>query len=276
MKLISSFLCCCSAVAIFSVTPVAGYAQGDSVFQYIKTIKGNFTYFNVDNLDNLYLITDKNRLKKIAANGDSVAVFNDVKKYGNPSFIDVTNPLKTLLYYKNYATIITLDRFLTIRNNINLRKNNIFFVNNVTLSYDNDIWIFDEEDFKLKKIDEDGKLLQSTADWRMLFDSVPAPVKIIDKNNFVYLYDPEKGFYIFDYYGGFKNRLTFLNWTHVEVSGNTVYGFKTNQLFSYELKSLQLKEYQLPEFFGKFSSIKAINGKLYLLNERGVDIYQIK
>jgi hypothetical protein len=106
--------------------------------------------------------------------------------------------------------------------------------------------------------------------------SVPAPVTIVDRNNFVYLYDPEKGFYIFDYYGGFKNRLAFLNWTHVEVNGNTVYGFSNNNLYSYELKSLQLKEYKLPRFFGKFTAIKAMNGKVYLLNEKGIDIYQIK
>lgn len=169
-----------------------------------------------------------------------------------------------------------LDRFLTIRNTVNFRKQNIFYVNNVTLSYDNYIWIFDEEDFKLKKIDEEGKLLLSTVDWRILFDSVPSPVKIIDKNNFVYLYDPENGFYIFDYYGGFKNRLPFLQWTDVEVTGTTMYGFSNGSLFSYELKSLQLKEYKLPAFFGKFNSIKAMNGKVYLLNEKGIDVYQIK
>jgi hypothetical protein len=171
---------------------------------------------------------------------------------------------------------VVLDRLLTVRSNINFRKQNIFYVNSVALSYDNNIWIFDEEDFKLKKIDEDGKLLQATTDWRNLVDTVPAPVKIIDKNNFVYLYDPEKGFYIFDYYGSFKNRLTFLSWTNVEVNGNTVYGFSNNKLYSYELKSLQLKEYTLPLFFGKFISIKAMNGKLYLLNKAGVDIYQIR
>lgn len=256
--------------------PVAANAQSDSVFQFLKSINGSFTYFNVDNLDYLYLITQGNQLKKLDANGDSVAVYNDVKKYGNPSFIDVTNPLKTLLYYKNYSTVVMLDRLLTVRNTINFRKQNIFYVNIVTLSYDNNIWIFDEEDFKLKKISEEGKTLLATVDWRNIFDSVPAPVKIIDKNDFVYLYDPEKGFYIFDYYGGFKNRLTFLNWTDVEVNGNTLYGFNNNNLYSYALKSLQLKEYKLPAFFGKFISIKAMNGKVYLLNEKGIDIYQIK
>ena len=256
--------------------PLATKSQSDSAFQFIKTIKGNFSYCNIDNLDFIYLITDNNQLKKINTNGDSVAVFNDVKLYGNPDYVDVSNPLKALLYYKNYSTVVVLDRLLTVRNNINLRKQNIFYVNNVTLSYDNYIWLFDEEDFKLKKIDETGKLLQASTDWRMLFDTVPAPVKIIDRDNYVYLYDPQKGFYIFDYYGGFKNRLAFLNWTNVEVNGNTVYGFGNNKLYSYQLKSLQLKEYKLPAFFGKFISIKAMNGKVYLLNEKGIDIYQIK
>ncbi|MEP7237516.1 MAG: hypothetical protein ABI685_06620 [Ferruginibacter sp.] len=266
------FLCFCASVAM----PFAAKAQNDSAFQFIKTIKGNFSYFNVDNLDFIYLITDNNQLKKLDPNGDSLAVFNDVKKYGNPDFIDVTNPLKALLYYKNYSTVVMLDRLITARNTINLRKQNIFYVNNVTLSYDNNIWIFDEEDLKLKKIDETGKILQASTDWRMLFDTVPAPVKIIDRDNFVYLYDPQKGFYIFDYYGGFKNRLAFLNWTNVEVNGSTVYGFANKKLYSYQLKSLQLKEYKLPDLFGKFISIKAMNGKVYLLNERGLDIYQIK
>jgi len=60
------------------------------------------------------------------------------------------------------------------------------------------------------------------------------------------------------------------------VNGNFVYGFGKNKLYSYVLKSLQLKEYKLPAFFGKFESIKAMNGKVYLLNEKGIDIYQIK
>jgi len=268
LKPIFTWLCCLVTLAVNS--------QSDSAFQFLKTIKGNYIYFNVDNLDNIYLINKNNELKKITAKGDSVGVFNDVKKYGNPDYLDVTNPLKSLLYYKNYSTIVVLDRLVTKRNTINLRKQQIFYVNAVTLSYDNEMWIFDEEDFRLKKIDEDGKLIQSTADWRMLFDTVPSPVKIIDRDNFVYLYDPAKGFYIFDYYGAFKNRLAFLNWKNIEVNNNTVYGFKDDTLFSYQLRSLQLKEYRLPDFFKKSSSIKAMNGLVYLLNENGLDIYRIK
>jgi hypothetical protein len=255
---------------------VATNAQSDSAFTFLKTIKGDFVDFTVDNLDNIYLITSTNQLKKIHGNGDSAGVFNDVKRYGAVSSIDVTNPLKILLYYKNYATVVVLDRFLNIRNTINFRKKNIFSVQSITTSYDNNIWLFDEQDYKLKKINEDGTLLQESTDFRMLFDSVPSPVQITDKENFVYLYDPEKGFYIFDYYGSFKNRLPFTNWTSVAVSEKNMYGFSNNKLYSYELNSLTLKQYTLPSLFGKYAAIKAINGKVYLLKDDGIYIYQVR
>ena len=262
-------LCLCAFVACSN-------AQSDSSFIFLHSITGNFTAFNVDNLDNIYLINNTNQLKKISSNGDSAGIFNDVKRFGNPSSIDVTNPLKILLYYRNFSTVVVLDRLLNIRNTINFRKQNIFLANALVPSYDNNIWLFDEADYKLKKIDEDGTVLQESTGWRDLFDTVPSPVKLIDRDNYVYLYDPEKGFYVFDYYGSFKQRLVFLNWTNVEVSGKNMYGFCNNILYSYELHSLQLKEYKLPAFFGDYSAIKAMNGKLYLLKTDRIDIYQVK
>ena len=263
-----SFLCCCASVAVKS--------QSDSAFNFLGVIPGNYADFTVDNLDNIYLITSTDQLKKINSNGDSVAVFNDVKRYGTVFSVDVTNPLKILLYYKNFATVVVLDRFLNIRNSINFRKKNIFSVQAIATSYDNNIWLFDEQDYKLKKIDEEGKLLQETTDLRMLFDSVPAPTQITDKENFVYLYDPEKGFYVFDYYGSFKNKLPFLHWSSVAVSEKNMYGFNNNKLYSYELNSFTLKEYKLPAFIKNYTAIKAINGKVYLLKDDGIYIYKVK
>ncbi len=230
---------------------------------------------DVDMLNNIYLVTAGNQLKKLNPNGDSLAIFNDVKKYGNPTLLDVTNPLKVLLYYKNFATVVILDRLLSPRNTINFRQQNIFSVKTIGTSYDNNIWLFDEQDLKLKKIDETGKLLTETTDWRLLMDQVPGPEKIIDANNFVYLYDPERGFYIFDYYGTFKNNLPFLHWENISISANGLAGFSGNQFFNYPLQSMALKTYTLPAFLQDFSSIRAMNGKIYLLKKDGVAIYSV-
>jgi hypothetical protein len=256
-------------------TSVQQSPQSDSNFKFLKLIPGSFSYLDVDVLDNIYLITNANQLKKLKPNGDSSAIFNDVKKYGNPSLIDVSNPLKVLVYYKGFSTVVVLDRFLAFRNSINFRDKNIFKAKALATSYDNNIWLFDEQDFKLKKINDDGAILSSTNDWRQIFDEVPSPNSIQDRDGFVYLYDANKGFYIFDYYGSLKNNLPFLQWEHIAVSQNKLMGFIGNTLQSYELNSLTLKTYKLPTFFNNYSDIKAMNGKLYLLKKNGVEIYTI-
>lgn len=267
------FSLCLSASAVI-IAPC--FAQSDTSFRLIKKIKGKFSYLNVDNLDNIYVITQTNQLKKINANGDSLAIFNDVKRFGNPSYIDVSNPLKVLLYYNKFSTTVVLDRFFNVRNTINFRKQNIFLATSIAASYDNNIWIFDEQNYILKKVDENAKTLVETVDWRTFFDTVPSPIKIMDRNNFVYLYDTAKGFYIFDYYGAFKTKLSFLHWQFVEISGDYLYGFNQHKLYSYNIVTTEQKEYALPSFIKDYQFIEVMNGKLYLLKENGVEIYQPK
>ncbi len=267
---------CAQSVTNAADTATINLKRTDSNFVFIKFILGNYSNMEVDVLDNIFLVTNTNQLKKYKPNGDSVAVFNDVKQFGNLSYLDVSNPLKILLYYKNFSTAVILDRFLGFRNSINFRKQQIFKVKTIATSYDNNIWIFDEQDFKLKKINDDASTISETNDWRQIFDIVPQPTVIIDRDNFVYLYDEEKGFYIFDYYGSLKTNLPLLHWQHVAVNGSKLMGFVDNVLYSYEQNSLNIKTYTLPNFFNGYKDIKAVNGKLYVLKTTGIEIYSIK
>ena len=250
------------------------FAQ-DSVFIFSKNIPGNFTYFNVDNLDNIYLVSNNNQLKKLNSRGDSVGIFNDVRKFGKLFYIDATNPLKLLLYYQNFSTVVVLDRFLMARNVINLRKQNIINVKAIATSYDNNIWVFDEGDAKLKKIGENGDVLSETVDCRLIFDTIPSPLQIIDQDGFVNMYDPAKGFFIFDIYGSLKSKLPFANWKNIEVLNKTLYGFTDNTLHQYKTGSLELKDYNLPLYFNNAMQAKAMNNKIYLLNDTGLQVFSV-
>jgi hypothetical protein len=127
-------------------------AQTDTSFKLVRIISGDIVDFTVDNLDNIYVLNSRNQVKKLNANGDSMAVFNDVKKFGKASLIDVSNPLKILLYYPDFATVVMLDRFLNVVNTIDLRKNGILQAKAIGLSYDNKVWVYDEVENKLKKV----------------------------------------------------------------------------------------------------------------------------
>ncbi len=258
------------------LTSKEGYAQMDSGFHFFSKYNYNIVSFTVSNIGEFYFINKDNQLKKFNEKGDSVGVFNEVTKYGQLSFVEADNPWRTILYYKNFSTIVLLDKYLKVLTSINLRKMNIFRVKAVSASYDNNTWVFDEQESKLRKINDDGKVLMETVDLRTIFDSVPSPEQIIDRDGFVYLYDPLKGLYIFDYYGTFKNRLTFLHWKYVSVMGKFIYGFDDNYLFSYNIGSLNLIQYPLPSNFKDYTSLKISNNKIYLLKNNQLEVFTLR
>lgn len=270
MKRISVIL---SLVLLVSMTVSA---QDDTTFKLVKVITGDIAAFTVDNLDNLYILNSRNQLKKLNANGDSAAIFNDVRKYGQASLIDVSNPLKILLYYKDFATIVVLDRFLNIRNSIDLRQQNILQVKAIGQSYDNKIWLYDELDNKLKKIDDDGKVLQETPDFRLLLGKAITPLKIFDENKFVYVYDSTYGAYVFDYYGALKNNIMIDHWKNFKVAGKFIYGSRSDTLFRYEISTYRLDEWKMPPAIIDSRTFNFTSTRLYALKNDGIEIYSIR
>jgi len=251
-------------------------AQTDSSFKLIKKVNGDIVAFAADNLDNLYLLNSTDQLKKINEKGDSVAVFNNIRKYGKVAQIDASNPLRILLYYKDFSTIVILDRLLNVRSTIDLRKQDIFQTQAVCLSYDNGIWLYDEFEHKLKKLDEDGKLLFASTDFRQLFDEAFSFTTIDDQDGFLYLYDKNKGVYVFDYYGSLKNIFSLTGYNNFKAVGKFITGTRNDSLMRYQPSSLFLQEVKLPESFRKAQSILFTSTKAFALKKEELEIYQLK
>lgn len=254
-------------ILIFYLLPGRVIAQTDSAFRLIRTITGDFVDFTVDNLDNIYVLNSRNQIKKFNANGDSAAVYNDIKKFGQATLVDVSNPLRILLYYRDFATVVMLDRYLNQVNSIDLRRQQIFQAKAIGQSYDNKIWVYDEIENKLKKVDEEGKLLQETADFRLLLGSAPSPVKLFDENRYVYVYDPVNGVYVFDYFGTHKNTIRIQNWQNLKVTGNFIYGSRSDSLFRYGIRSLKMDEWKMPAAINQSSAFNFSSSRLYALRK---------
>ncbi len=244
------------------------------LLQLKQVIKGNYSNFSVDNLGNIYLVTTRNQIKKLNSKLDSVAIFNESQRFGNIYTIDVSNPMKVLVYYKDYSTILILDQQLNPRNTIDLREQNLLQVNAIAQSYDNQIWLFDEIDNKLKKIDDAGLSKLETLDFRLQFKEVFVPYHIIDNNGLLYLYNKHYGWKVFDYYGALKQSLPAKGWLDVQVNGNKFSGHDsavyiesnfwdtTKTLYRFENAPYQVKKIiKKPPFF-------------YSLTQDGLGIYE--
>ena len=247
-------------------------AQADS-FTLQRRFRTDVVQLAVDNLDNLYVLSSTGQLKKFNAQGDSVGVYNQAKRLGKLYTLDVTNPLKLLLFYKDFSTIIILDRLLTYHGTIDLRKINIIQTSAVGLSYDSNIWLFDEYENKLKKINEQGNVQLETPDFRTLFPDAVRPQQILDQNGTVYLYDPKSGLYLFDYYGAFKKKLPITGWLSLAVFNNYITGIQDNSIQYYNTSTLISGSHKLPVVLQPSDNFKMSNRKLLLWSKDSVSIY---
>ncbi len=247
-----------------------------SAFVLTLTIAQDITDFSVDNLGNIYVINGDNQLKKLGPKGDSLAVFNDVRRYGKIWSVDVTNPLKILVFYRDFTTILELDRFLNIINTIDLRRQNILQAKSVGLAYDNKVWIFDELDAKLKRVADDGTVADQSTDFRQLFDTVPDPVSIRDRDGLVYLYDTAKGVYIFDHYGTLKTHLDLPGWKDFDVIGKNMLGRDDMKFYRYQQATLNLLEEPIPAAYRGAAHIRISPTVVYVLKKTGLEVYSRK
>lgn len=251
------------------------FAQGDSSLKRVLVIKGEYVNFTVDNLGNIFLLDKTNQLKKLSPAGDSIAVFNDVRRFGKVYSIDATNPLKVLLYYKDFGTVVVLDRLLNVRTTLDLRKLNILQVKAICLSYDNGIWVYDELEAKLKRIADDGSILDQTGDFRSQLEEAPSPSSIEDDNRLVYLYDSTKGLLVFDYFGTLKNKIPFTGWQDFQVVGKYIVGRKGDLLERYQLSTLLLQERLLPVILKDAAKVRIAIDRLYCLRNGNLYIYAL-
>jgi hypothetical protein len=245
--------------------------------QRLGEIKGQFVYMKADLLGNIFTLAQGGQLKKYNAVFDSTGVFNEVKRFGQLHSIQTENPLRTLLYFKSYKTILLLDRFMQVVNRIDLRKANIFQVNAIAQSYDNKIWLFDELDARLKKVSDQGNVELETGDLRLLLGLNPNPDVIFELDKYVCMYDPTNGLMLFDQLGAYRNTIPIKGWNNVHGIGDIVIGIYRGKLMGYHVKNLKIMELlDLTDLtIGIERQVVASGQRLYILGQAGILIYSI-
>jgi hypothetical protein len=234
-------------------------------------ITGNFTQFEIDELNQIYLLEASGRLIQYNEKGDSLSVFNDIKRFGVPNRIDVANPLKPLLFFPAYGNMVVLDRLLTYRGAVNFRQLQQVQVSVAINAYDGNFWIYDEQEFKIKKINADGIVQTESADLRLQLQESPHPTSMFESDQHLVMYDIEKGFYLFDFYGGFIKHWPYKYWKMVQANRKEIAGVSAENewcllQWNTPIPNCQSIELNLSDVL----SYRRINQQEFVLTKRGL------
>jgi len=156
---------------------------------------------------NLYLSTVDGSILKFDTHYQKMMTFasNDVSPITS---LDVSFNFRIFGFYKNHQSYILLDRNFMTLNEIRLDPGLI--ENAVTASYssDNMIWIFDETDFSLKKLNPTLNQLVINTRLPLLFDiETYSILQLEEYQNRIYLNNAGDGIYVFDQFGNFLKKL---------------------------------------------------------------------
>lgn len=225
-----------------------------------------------DKLQHIYAVTPKNEVIKYAADGRELYRFSN-NTLGDLFYIDTTDPFNLLLYYPDYQLIITLDRTLNKTGELSLVDASALQVNAIGLSNDGNIWLYDEANFRLRKVDQYGQTLAESQNMSLLLIQAPRPAQLVARENRVYLADPTLGILVFNNFGQYDKTIDLKGVSAFQVLENRLVFQKKTKLKAYDFKSFLVTEMALPEGVETSDQVQIQKNRLFVKKPEVIEIY---
>lgn len=214
MKKTSAFF-----IIIFLVFDIQSYAQSN------KTL--------IDIHYNTYSISN-HILTKQEYNSEKIYHF-EFETQSRISKVDISNPLRILVFSEEINAYTFLDNRLSqIGNLIKLDNLGYFNISQVCTAQQGGVWIFDENDLKLKLISNQGSTIIESG----IINTTQQPIAISEHHNKVYL-SGKLATYIFNTNGSYLNTINIKLDTQPLLWGNLIIYSQKNTLYSYNTKNFE-------------------------------------
>ena len=222
-----------------------------------QTITDDFSYFTTDNLENVYTAR-KHELKKYKPDATLWQRFSDIS-LGDISFVDATNPLKLLLFYKDFSRIQFLDNMLAERSPV-IQLQSLGYDQTVATctSFDNGFWLFDQLNFELVRFNQELVITQDVKNLNQIVGYEFVPNFLTESNNWLYLNVPEKGILVLDIYGTYFKTIPIVGLNEFEVAADLIYYLEGGKPMAYNMKTLQTETLELNELSTQFRLEKGL------------------
>ncbi len=217
---------------IFFLFPFLTFSQQSIEVSFVKKTKLNIeTLVGIDNFETTYYVTNNELFK--SEKGIVLSTFSNIQ-LGQITSVNTFNPLKIVVFYKAFNTVIILDNRLSEMFKLDFNTIQPFKdVTHITTGIDNTIWLFNQTTQQLENYDYKANVTRIKA--------LPIQSEVIDlKSNYNFSWLLTKDYlYSYNYVGSLLSKIKNTGFTKlIQTNGNLILQ-KINQLF-YLVKDTEL------------------------------------
>jgi hypothetical protein len=254
---------------------VLSYGQAPYTFKLVAQVQQPARWMEVDKMQQLYLPVGEHDLQKYDVKGVLLSRFNE-NSLGPITYVDVSNPFRVLVYYDDYTTVIFLDRTLSEIQRHDLSALDLPQVEALGTASDNNLWLFDNNTYTLKKLDQKNEVLAESLDLNLLLNEPLNPVRLLEANNRVYLNSPNLGLLVFDLFGNYIKTIPLLNLDYFQYYEGQIFYTQDKQLQAYHLLSFQYKNIELPVLEDNLEQLCLAQDRLYAKYPSKIEIIRVQ
>jgi hypothetical protein len=189
---------------------------------------------------------------------------------GKITTVDIKNPLKILLYYENFNTVILLDNQLNEVQKVNLSQNNEPIIASFTgISALNQLWIYNSLDQQLGLYD----YLKNS--YKSIATAFKETIKYSQTTfNYFYWVDASNNFFYCDLFGSVtaKGKIPEYDLIKITTENQFLYS-KNNLLFFVDLQKKETHQIKILE--KSFTNFDYLDQILSIFTEEGIINYKI-
>jgi len=215
----------------------------NAVIKY--SIKESADFIRCDQLGNLYLVKN-DQLFKYNTEGKLINRYSN-KTLGVIQYLDVSNPMKILIFYPAFNKVVFLDNQLSENGRpVNLSEFELDQTILSCTSHDNAFWVYDQRNFELVRMDQNIQVTHRTGNIPQQIGAEIKPLNIYEYNNWVYVCDSTAGVLVFDIYGTYFKTIPVKGLIELQFDNNIMWFFDKGKLDGINLQTLQQEKKELP------------------------------
>ena len=244
---------------ICSLIVISGFSQSSMMID-----KGeNLT---TDQFGNYYLV-GQTEIKKYNRHSELQYTYSN-NVLGEIATVDVFDPLKILVYFRDFTKVLVLDNMLAPTSNIiDLTELELEETSLVCRSYNNSIWYYNPVKFELIRKGNDLITTNNSGNLATLLGKNIQPNFLVEYNNRVYLNDPVNGVLVFDIYGTYLKTIPLFNLNQFQVKDKYIlYVNEQSQIERYDFFTLGMKTYHT-EKYREVKLVRIENNFIYVVDK---------